>query len=342
MELIAIEQKENMLNVIKNGDWIYLQELKELILEDGKYLSFKKLKEEYVFLSFFLYENKYRKESLSENTEKVYLHDLKQFIEYLFSLSIRLFDVGIVELDGYEKHIIENYASSTADRKLKLVRSLLRFGFATDYFERDMSHYVRLPKIKRVKQERKLNRKEMNKLLEEMKKKPLNRVVGGFLSLLGLRISELCNLVWGDIYEGTNGTVMLKVLGKGNKVRHLRVRPDLFGLLLQYRASKGMTIIIGRNSDEPLIVNSRGSRLNDRVVRYMVSRAAKRVKIEKEVSPHWFRHSAITFAAYDGAPLNQVRKMAGHADIRTTDIYFHDLEDEIQQSASEYISGLDI
>lgn len=43
-----------------------------------------------------------------------------------------------------------------------------------------------------------------------------------------------------------------------------------------------------------------------------------------------------------GVPINQVRKMAGHADIRITDIYFHDLEDEIQQSTSEYISGINI
>nr|WP_255639617.1 tyrosine-type recombinase/integrase [Aquibacillus saliphilus] len=313
-------------------------------MEDGKYLSFKKEKDDFLFLSFFVYGNKYRKKKLSDGTEKLYLRDLKHFNKFLYNLEspTSLSDVGIVQLDAYEKEINKEFSSSTAHRKLKMIRSLLRFGFKVEFYERDMTHYIQLPQIQNTKQERKLNRKEVQLLLDEMKQKQLNRVIGSLLIMMGLRVSELCNATWNDIYEGTSGQTMIRVFGKGEKPRRLKLKPDIFGLILQYRAANNLSIIIGSQVDEPLIVNSKGKSLNDRVVRYMINRAAKRAGINKNVSPHWFRHSAITFALDDGAGIDEVRRMAGHSDIRTTQQYLHDLEEEKEKSASEYISGINI
>lgn len=342
-ELLVSNNASSIIEEVGSGNWTKNEEIKRRILIDGKYLSFKDEKNDIFFLSFFVYGNKERKTKLSPSTEKLYLRDLKHFMNFLYrEFQIPLSEVGFIELGKYEERVNDDFSPSTAYRKLKMIRSLLSFGHEVDFFERNMTKYIQLPKSKQTNQERKLNRKEMQLILDEMKNKPLNRVVGSFLIMMGLRISELCNASWGDIYEGTSGQTMIKVHGKGDKERRLKIRPDIFSLLLQYRATQNLSIIIGSNVEEPLIVNTRGKQLNDRVVRYMISRAAKRAGINKNVSPHWFRHSAITFALDDGAGIDEVRRMAGHSDIRTTQQYLHDLQEEKEKSASEYISGLNI
>jgi integrase/recombinase XerD len=80
----------------------------------------------------------------------------------------------------------------------------------------------------------------------------------------------------------------------------------------------------------------------------MIERAAKRAGIVKykdgfklqNVSPHWLRHSAATFALDGGAGIHEVQSMLGHADISTTQLYLHDLQDEKTKSVTDYIEGI--
>lgn len=327
------------------------------LLEDGKYLSFASLRDtndklnaDRRFINMFLYKNKLRrKDELSANSIRAYILDLAYFIEFIYSYVPRrhLLDIGYQELDDYETHLKEliktkRFATSSARRKLTIVQSMLRYGAKFKFFEHDMSVYIQLPKLLLSRQKRMLTLNEVKAFQEEMiSKSLLLRVIGGMLLLCGLRISELCNAKWIDIFEGVNGQLLLRVTGKGNKERIIKMQAELFRHILTYRSQMKQTVRIGHDDGSYLIVNSKGNPLIDRGVREMVARAAKRANIEKKVSPHWLRHASATLALLGGANIKQVQEMLGHEDIRTTERYLHDISFSVGKSANDFILNND-
>ncbi|MFB6367285.1 tyrosine-type recombinase/integrase [Paenibacillus elgii] len=333
-----------------------------MFLEDGKYLSFAKLKNQdqdpaltdLSFIYFFLFKNTIRKsEALTGSSLKIYKQAIFEFLDFIYGRShsaaglppCSLAEVGFIQLEGYQKFIkgkmdASEYAPATARRKITIIRALLKYGVEFQFFDRDLSVYLRPPKLRMIRQERKLIKKEMALILEELRKKPMNRLIGAFLLMMGLRISELCFAKWGDLYEGNNGQIFMKVIGKGNKERHLRIDLTVFQLLLRYRSERGDCIIIGKEPDQWLITNSKRNQLNDRVVRKMIERAAVRAGVSKQISPHWFRHSAASYSLLGGANIIKVKDWLGHADIRTTQIYLHDIERENDTGPGEYMKDI--
>lgn len=345
------EQIDKFIEIIQNGRWTEIESIRQQLLEDGKILSFKNLKDDILFLSFFLYNNKQREREISKGTEKNYLNDirlLKEFVEKPLS------EIGYIELDQYQRWIENKYAASTARRILTMVRSLLKFGYEHYFFDHDMRKYIRVPKKEKARVERKLSYEEAQKLIEQVRGHKINHATVAFLFFTGLRLSELCGLKWGDIHQGLKGNLYIHVrkdIAKGKKERRVRLRKDLYGLLLDHRNFFNLSISIGMNPEEPLFVNAEKRALKDRTVRYMINQAAVKAGITKykgedfkpqKVSPHWLRHSAATFALDGGANIHEVQNMLGHADISTTQIYLHDLEDEKQKAANDYIQGIQI
>ena len=127
------------------------------------------------------------------------------------------------------------------------------------------------------------------------------------LYYLGLRVSEVCQLKWGDL---SNGVVTVR--GKRNKVRHIKV-PDL----LRKKLEK-----LRENDKAPIFPSRTGRHLDRHRVRKIVKVAGKRIGLP-ELSPHWFRHCHATHALENGASLPLVQKNLGHSDIRVTAMYLH-------------------
>lgn len=127
------------------------------------------------------------------------------------------------------------------------------------------------------------------------------------LYYLGLRVSELCQLKWGDLSDG-----VLRVRGKRNKVRHLKV-PDL----LRDKLEK-----LRGDEKVPIFPSRTGRHLDRHRVGKIIKAAGKRIGLP-ELSPHWFRHCHATHALANGAPLPLLQKNLGHSDIRITAIYLH-------------------
>jgi integrase/recombinase XerD len=306
------------------------------------------VKDDLIFLTFFVYNNKQREKSLSPGSERTYLTDLREFMTFIHT---PLSDIGYVELDQYQRMVEEKYAKSTARKKITLVRSLLKYGVENHFFERDLRTNLRLPKKeKRARVERKLTYEEVQRILDEVRGHPINHPVIAFLLLTGVRLSELCNLNWGDVQPGLKGHLSIRVIGKGNKERRIRLRQDLYGLILQHRHFFRLSMTLGDQPEQSLFVNPNREPLNKRSVQYMIARVVKRAGVKKYkgnfeeqlVSPHWFRHSAATFALDGGANIHEVQNMLGHSDISITQVYLHDLEDEKAKAAVDYIGGIQI
>jgi integrase/recombinase XerC len=110
----------------------------------------------------------------------------------------------------------------------------------------------------------------------------------------------------------------LRVLGKGRKERIVPVGKKALAAIAAYRMLRGP-----RPPQSALFLNSRGSRLSPRSVRYLLGRLAGRLALLKRISPHMLRHSFATHLLDGGADLSSVRELLGHASLSTTQIYTH-------------------
>lgn len=135
----------------------------------------------------------------------------------------------------------------------------------------------------------------------------------------GMRVGELCAI---DLPELDHERRTVRVVGKGGKQR---VVP--FGIpasrALNEWLRDGRPDRVTTDSEDALFLGSRGGRIDPRVVRGVVSAAAKRLTGAPHLAPHGLRHSAATHVLEGGADLRTVQELLGHATLATTQLYTH-------------------
>jgi integrase/recombinase XerD len=139
------------------------------------------------------------------------------------------------------------------------------------------------------------------------------------LAMTGLRVSELVNAKWRDLFQDPQGRTGLRVLGKGDKERVIRVRDDLLAVLSALHGSKELNA----KDRTPLLPSSRGTAYSTRGVHELVAQATNAAEINKPVSPHWLRHTHATLAAAGGAPAVVIQASLGHARLETSQRSIH-------------------
>ena len=135
----------------------------------------------------------------------------------------------------------------------------------------------------------------------------------------GLRLSELCKarLEMMDFDEG-----FLRVTGKGNKTRLVRVGSKALEALQDYLKNARPALLTKRSSSH-IFLSVRGTALSPDRVRQIVKERAALAGIEQNVYPHLLRHSFATHLLEGGADLRVIQELLGHADISTTQVYTH-------------------
>ena len=134
----------------------------------------------------------------------------------------------------------------------------------------------------------------------------------------GLRVSEACGLLISQLYlqEG-----FVRVVGKGDKERLVplgEMAAEAFSRYLEVRPSAAEPAC-----DDVAFLNKNGRPLSRVAVFNLVKQQALRAGVNKEISPHTFRHSFATHLIENGADLRVVQEMLGHESILTTEIYTH-------------------
>ncbi|MEI7957133.1 MAG: tyrosine recombinase [Verrucomicrobiota bacterium] len=168
-----------------------------------------------------------------------------------------------------------------------------------------------------------LHASEISTLLESIDPaQPLGRRDLAILEVFyasGLRLSELCKarLEMMDFDEG-----FLRVTGKGNKTRIVRVGTKACEALLDYLKNARPELVSKRSSSH-IFLSVRGGPLSPDRVRQIVKRRAALAGISHNVYPHLLRHSFATHLLEGGADLRVIQELLGHADISTTQIYTH-------------------
>ncbi len=143
-----------------------------------------------------------------------------------------------------------------------------------------------------------------------------DRVVVECFYATGIRLSELTGLKEADV-DFRNDTI--KVLGKRNKERLIPFGPKLGSLLREYVEMKRESF----GETDALFLTDKGKPAYPRMVGRIVTGILGQVTTLEKRSPHVLRHTFATHLLNDGAELNSVKELLGHASLSATQVYTH-------------------
>ena len=159
-----------------------------------------------------------------------------------------------------------------------------------------------------------------------------NRAIIELLFSCGLRVSELCQLSFPDLFleEG-----YLRVLGKGSKQRLIPLSPSAIQELKTYLADPARPTP-KRGQEQYVFLSRLGKAISRITVFVFIREAAEMAGITKKISPHTFRHSFATVLLEGGANLQAIQLLLGHEDVATTEIYTHIDRTKLREQVERY------
>jgi integrase/recombinase XerD len=271
---------------------------------------------------------------LSANTISAYKRDLQKFDEFARKRKLTLESVGRDDLVDFLAGLYRlKLESRTVARQMVTLRNFFRFAQTQELIPEDPSVNLESPKIRRHLPGY-LRLEEVEKLLEQPDSKtPMGLRDRAMLEVLystGLRVSELTGLGVNDL-DTKVGCV--RCIGKGDKERIVPVGKKALGMVDKYlREGRPQLLRNAKASSGPaLFVNRRGVALSRVGVWKILSAYGRRAGLRVALTPHMLRHSFATHLLEGGADLRSVQLMLGHADISTTQIYTHVVEERLKQ-----------
>jgi integrase/recombinase XerD len=271
---------------------------------------------------------------LSANTISAYRRDLNKFEEFARKRKLSLESVRRDDLVDFLAGLYrQKLESRTVARQLVTLRNFFRFAQIQGLITEDPSINLESPKIRRHLPGY-LRLEEVEKLLEQPDSKTptglRDRAMLEVLYSTGLRVSELISLGVNDL-DAKVGCV--RCIGKGDKERIVPVGKKAVGMVEKYlREGRPQLLRSAKASSGPaLFINRRGAALSRVGVWKILSAYGRRAGLRVALTPHMLRHSFATHLLERGADLRSVQLMLGHADISTTQIYTHVVEERLKQ-----------
>ncbi len=261
--------------------------------------------------------------SLSKNTIDAYRSDLQKLINFLKLDGIGLLDATLDDLQHFAAslHDVGIHARSQA-RIISGIKSFYHFLAITDVQEVDPSELLEGPKIGKYLPSV-LTIEEIDAMIDAIDlSKPeghRNRAILETLYSCGLRVSELCELRISNLFlkEG-----FIKVEGKGSKQRLVPISPKAIKDLNNWFAQRSRWRIKPGFEDYVFLARW-GNGIGRIMIFHLIKELAEKVGIQKNISPHTFRHSFATHLLEGGANLRAIQCMLGHESIAATEIYMH-------------------
>lgn len=262
---------------------------------------------------------------LATNTIESYRRDLKEYTNYLITVEqLQAFDAvrrfHVINYLSFMKE--QGKAPATISRNVSSIRALHQYLLREKKTNQDPTVHIHPPKSQR-KLPKVLSQAEVESLLNAPK---LDNEFGirdkAMLELLyatGIRVSELIALNVPDVHL-TLGFV--RCAGKGKKERIIPLGRMAAASLAQYlENARGR--LLKKHENDALFVNHHGRRLTRQGFWKILKKLTMEANINEELTPHTLRHSFATHLLENGADLQAVQEMLGHADISTTQIYTH-------------------
>lgn len=258
-------------------------------------------------------------------TLRAYLDDITAFEAYIKQNDdhATLEEVNYSHVRSWIVQLVEGgLANRSVNRKISSLKSFYKFLLKTKQIG-----ISPLQKHKSLKTETKVqipfSEKELQDVIdfndypddfEGMR----NRLIIELLYTTGMRRAELIGLKVGS-YDSGNNTI--KVLGKRNKERLLPVLPCTSVLINAYLFKRREVEVVA--DPEMLILGDKGKKISESFVYRLINGYFSVISGKVKRSPHVLRHTFATHLLNNGADLNSVKELLGHASLSSTQVYTH-------------------
>ncbi len=223
-------------------------------------------------------------------------------------------------------------SNNSLNRKISTLKSFFKYLRLNTIVDRNP-----MIKIQTMKKSKRLpsyvSNSKMNALLEpnllnEDFEEIRNNLIIYLLYVTGMRRAELINIKNEDI---NYSRIEIKVLGKGNKERICPLSKEGIDLIEKYRSS--LLEIELQIDHKYLLVTKKGKKCYPKLIYNVVSKKLKSINASDKTSPHVLRHTFATHLSENGAELNAIKELLGHASLAATQIYTHN---NIERLKDEY------
>jgi len=266
------------------------------------------------FLQYLEYEKRY-----SSHTIVSYNTDLTQFHKFLKS------EFDIEDISEVTHHIIRNWisvllesglTSRTVNRKITTLKSYFKYLLQEDVLSENPTRKIISPKSSK-KLPVFIEKSKMDQLLNEIEfpnsfDGERDKLIIDLFYMTGMRLSELISVSFLDI-DFINSTV--KVLGKRNKERIIPLSISLLNQLENFFKKHKLKSYF--------FVNLEGKKLTSKKVYTIVNYYLGKVSSVEKKSPHILRHTFATHMLNNGADINAIKEILGHANLSATQVYTH-------------------
>ena len=265
-------------------------------------------------------------EQLTSNTRRAYRTNVLEFAQFAGTSPEKLSSLPHMELFNKARAFvksIEGQSSATVARKMSAIRSYINFLCNIGILKANPLDFIKVGKVHNAEKEF-LSDEDVQKIISVIKVDTLvgmrNLLIVQMVTELGLRRAEIAKMTYGNLREDAAGRKVLKFVGKREKERSLPVSQELLANLAKYREMAGVTVL---SDDIPLTPNSSGEVLCGQYIYEMVQNYADAAGVCKKVTPHSFRHYAITDAAKVEDNMLALMEFSGHASVATLKRYTH-------------------
>jgi integrase/recombinase XerC len=272
-----------------------------------------------LFFKYLKFEKRY-----SDNTIRAYIDDIKQFFvftqqfnpseDYLENADYKLIRNWIVELTN------QKISARSINRKLSSLKKFFKHLISSGQAQNNPFDKIIAPKVhKKLPSFLNFDETELlsqDSLYQDNITGKRDRAIIELLYCTGIRLSELINLKTNDI-DFNQKTI--KVIGKRNKERIIPIPEYLIPIIKVYDEEK---MKLGLSA-EYLLTTDKGNKSYPRMIQRIVYRYLSIISTNEKKNPHMLRHTYATHLLNNGAEINAIKELLGHANLSATQVYTH-------------------
>ncbi len=265
---------------------------------------------------------------LSKKTIEAYKSDLNQFSRHV-SNKFGVYDLRLITKQHLKDHFIfiKKYSPRTIKRKIATLKVFFNFLEYEDKITENPFDKINfkikikksLPVVLSLNEIESIIKKtyELKNNQNASPSSIRNIAIIELLFATGIRVSELCFLKKENI---SNDYSSIKILGKGNKERIIPITNEFTVKAIKNYYSEFKDKI---HTNEYFFINRLNNRLSEQSVRYLVKKISTVSGINRNITPHVFRHTFATLLLEANVNIRYIQELLGHSSINITQIYTH-------------------